>query len=615
MTTEQIMVSGILVVMIGLFIQDRLRHDFVALSGLLACIFTGLVPAGKAFDGFGHPAVVTVAGVLILSGALQSSGAADALMRAVMPRSAGPRLTLAMLVILAALMSAFMNNVGALALLLPVSLQAAARQNLSPGRLLMPLAFGSILGGMTTLIGTPPNLIVAGFRAQNGIDAFAMFDFTPVGMAVSVAGIVFIVLVGWRLVPERKRAGGTGFDIGSYLTEARVPEKSKTIGKTLIDIGRELGDVDAQILGLIRNDVRIPVPDSRRQIRKGDILVIEADPPSIREILSILDLQLEDDRPADLGPEEKTLECDSTPGADDQARCAARERDVQSDEVTLAEMVIFSHSGLAGRTVTDVRLRTVHRINLLAVSRQGRRTTARLRFLRLAPGDVLLLQGERGALNDFAVHFGCIPLAEREIKLPRKQEAVLAGVVMAAGVGAAAFGWISAAVSFTGAALTCVLLKLIPPRRFYESVDWPVVVLLGALIPVAQAVADTGTAALIGRGLVEGIARGNALFSLVLILLTTITLTSFMSNAATAAVMCPVAISTAQNLAVSFDPFLMAVAVGSSCAFLTPISHQNNTLILGPGGFRFGDYWQLGLPLEILVVGIGIPMILLVWPM
>jgi di/tricarboxylate transporter len=384
---------------------------------------------------------------------------------------------------------------------------------------------------------------------------------------------------------------------------------------TLIDIGKELGEVDAQILGLIRNDVRIPVPDSRRQIHEGDILVIEADPASIREALSILDLQLEDDRPADLGSEDTVLECDEIPGADEQARCVAKERDVQSDEVTLAEMVIFSHSGLAGRTVAEVRLRTIHRINLLAVSRQGRRTTVRLRFMRLAPGDVLLLQGERGALNDFAVRFGCIPLAERELKLPRRKEAVLAGTVMAAGVGAAAFGWIPAAVSFAGAALACVLLKLIPPRRFYESVDWPVVVLLGALIPVAQAVADTGTAGLIGRGLVEGIAGGNALVSLVLILLATITLTSFMSNAATAAVMCPVAISTAQSLAVGSDPFLMAVAVGASCAFLTPISHQNNTLILGPGGFRFGDYWQLGLPLEILVIGIGVPMILMVWPM
>lgn len=605
MTSEQITIIAIIIAMIALFVWDRWRHDFVSVAALLGCVCAGLVPAGEAFAGFGHPAVITVAGVLILSGVLQSSGVADYLMRSVMPRSAGLTFTIAVLVSLAAVMSAFMNNVGALALLMPVAIQLAARQKLPPGRLLMPLAFGSILGGMTTLIGTPPNLIVSGFRAQSGAGTFAMFDFSPVGLAVAGSGILFIAAVGWRLVPVRKEVSGQGFEIGAYLTEARVPEKSKADGMLLEEIETALEKADAQVVGLVRNEARIPAPSPRRQIRAGDILVIEADPPALRELLSVLGLKLEEDT---------RLQC-SEESVDDEDRCAKMEKEVQSGEVVLAEMVLFADSSLSGRTVTDIRLRTRYGINLLAVSRQGRRTFARLRSMYLAAGDVLLLQGERDALNEFAIQFGCAPLAERALHLPSKRKAVLAGTVMTGGVSAAAFGLVPAAISFVGAALACVLLKLIPPRRFYDSVDWSVVVLLGALMPVAHALETSGTAALIARWLVYGFARGQTVFTMVLILIVTMTLSDFMNNAATAAVMCPIAINVAQNLTVSADPFLMAVAVGSSCAFLTPIGHQNNTLILGPGGFRFGDYWRLGLPLEIIVIVVGVPMLLLVWPL
>jgi di/tricarboxylate transporter len=605
MNAEQVTIMGILASMIALFIWDRWRHDFVAIAALLACVLAGLVPAADAFNGLGHPAVITVAGVLILSGVLESTGVADALMRSMMPRSAGPTITIGVLVTLAAVMSAFMNNVGTLALLMPMAIQISNRQNLPPGRLLMPLAFGSILGGMTTLIGTPPNLIVSGFRAESGAGSFAMFDFSPVGVVVSAAGILFIAVFGWRLVPVRKEAGAQGFEIGAYLTEARVPEKSRADGMALFELESALQEADAQIVGIVRNDAPIPAPNPKRRIHAGDILVIEADPPALRESLSVLGLKLEEDT---------HLLCTRDPESE-AAHCAKMEDAVQSSEVVLAEMVLFSDSSLNGRTVADIRLRTRYGINLLAVSRQGQRTLARLRSMRLAAGDVLLLQGESEALNDFSLQFGCAPLAERPLKLPRKRETVLAGAVMAVGVGAAAFGLVPAAISFVGAALACVILKLIPPRRVYHAVDWSVIVLLGALFPVAHAVATTGTAALIAHALVEGLARGHAVLTMVLILLATTTLTSFLNNAAAAAVMCPIAISTAFNLGASADPFLMAVAVGSSCSFLTPIAHQNNTLILGPGGFRFGDYWPLGLPLQIIVTAVSVPMILLAWPL
>jgi Trk K+ transport system NAD-binding subunit len=391
MSGPALAIGLILAVMIALFVRDRLRHDLVAAAALLASVFAAPVPASEAFAGFSHPAVVTVAAVLILSGVLQSSGAADALMRAVMPAAAGPRATVAVLTGLAAAMSAFMNNVGALALL-------------------MPLAFGSILGGMTTLIGTPPNLIVVGFRAQTGAPAFAMFDFAPVGLAVAAAGLAFIAFLGWRLVPERRRAGSGGFEIGAYLTEVRVPENSKTEGLTLHAIESLLDEVNAQVVGLVRDNRAIPVPDPFRRVHAGDILVIEADPPALREALGRFELKLEEDKPTgrEKGGEEACI-----PGSGEPGGCAAREKIVQSGEVALAEMVLLSDSGLIGRTATEIRLRTVYHLNLLAVSRKGERSISRLRSMRLAAGDVLLLQGESDALNDFAARFGCDPLAER----------------------------------------------------------------------------------------------------------------------------------------------------------------------------------------------------------
>jgi di/tricarboxylate transporter len=602
MTQDQAILVAILLAMLGLFIWGRWRHDFVAVAALLAAVLFGFVAPDEAFNGFGHPAVVTVAGVLVLSGVLQTSGAADMLTRAVLPRSAGRIVTSGALVGLAAGLSAFMNNVGALALLMPVALQIAARLKLPPGQLLMPLSFGSILGGMTTLIGTPPNLIVSGFRAQTGAGSFAMFDFTPVGIVVAGVGILFLIVVGWRLVPVRQRIGVEGFVTGAYLTEARVPEKSKSVGLTLGEVEDALEQAEAQIVGLVRNEMRVRAPERRLKIRAGDILLIEAEPGALTESLAVLELALE---------EEKTEEAQ-------EARKEEKEKTGKGphvEDVTLVELAMLPGSTLAGRSVSDIHLRHRYGINLLAVSRQGQRTLARLRTLPLQAGDVLLLQGEDEAIAEFATQFGCVPLAERTLQLPHRRAALLAGAIMAMGVIAAAFGLVPAAISFAGAALLAVVLGLVSPRKFYDSVDWTVIVLLGALIPVAFAVEATGTAALVAGFLVHEVAQGHAIISLGLILIVTMTLSDFMNNAATAAVMCPIAIGIAASLQVSADPFLMGVAIGASCAFLTPIGHQNNTLILGPGGFRFGDYWRMGLPLEVLVVVVSIPMLLIVWPL
>ena len=277
MQTPQILILCILAVTVGMFLWGRWRHDMVAIGALLACVLTGLLPASDAFLGFGHPAVVSVACVLVLSKGLQLSGAVDLLARYAMPKEAGTTLSLLALVGLGALLSGFMNNVGAMALLMPLAIQLAKRLEIAPGQVLMPLAFGTILGGMTTLIGTPPNLIVSGFRAESGVSGvsgFSMFDFTPVGLAVAVAGVLFVALIGWRLVPVRKEAGLEGFATGAYLTEARVVGESKSIGKTLRDLDPVLDGVGAQVVGLSRDHMRVIAPNPGRRLREGDILEI-----------------------------------------------------------------------------------------------------------------------------------------------------------------------------------------------------------------------------------------------------------------------------------------------------------------------------------------------------
>jgi di/tricarboxylate transporter len=558
--------------------------------------------------------VITVACVLVLSRGLQASGAVDALTRNLLPAKAGPTLSITALTALGALLSAFMNNVGALALLMPVAIQVARRVELPPGRVLMPLAFGSILGGMTTLIGTPPNLIVSAFRAQTGAGTFAMFDYAPVGLAVAVAGVVLIALVGWRLVPTRGGTGIEGFESGAYITEARVPEGSKAEGRTLKEIDAELERNDAQVIGLVRNEVRVNAPSPGRRVRAGDILVVEAEAEALATSLSGLGLKLEEAQPRATSPE-PVPEGDATPERDDAGPDDPDARREGSDEVVLMELVVLPASPIAGRSASDLLLRSRYGLNLLAVSRQGHRSVARLRSLRIAAGDVLLMQGQPDALTEFAGNSGCLPLAERELRIPDRRKAVIASSIMVAAIAGAAFGLLPAAVSFAAGVLLSMAMRTVPPRAVYSAIDWPVIVLLAALIPVAGAMESTGTADLIARFLLDSLAQGNAVLGLGIMLVVTMMLSDVMNNAATAAVMCPIAIGAAAQLGVNADPFLMAVAVGASCAFLTPIGHQNNTLILGPGGFRFGDYWRLGLLVEIVVVAVSIPMLLRFWPL
>lgn len=553
-------------------------------------------------------------------------------------------LSIAALTCLAALLSAFMNNVGALALLMPVAVQMARRQQLAPGQVLMPLAFGSILGGMTTLIGTPPNLIVSSFRQQGGEAAsFAMFDYTPVGAAVAVAGVLLIVLGGWKLVPVRREAAAEGFDPGAYLTELRVPEGARAVGKTVREVEALLEKHDAQVIGMVQAELRVHAPHPTRVVQAGDVLVVEADADALSEVLSSLGAKLEEDvgtlegdadeADDDRDDADRRTPGDTTPGrvAGDTGIDSAADTDTDTDaddrkpkadpartphaDIVLQEIAVLPGSSLAGRSASDLDLRTRYSINVLAISRAGHRSRRRLRSQPFQEGDLLLVQGTQASIAGFAAESAAVPLAERALRIPDRRKAITAAAILLLAIAAAAFGLVPAAIAFALGVVASMVLRTVPPREVYTAIDWPVLVLLAALIPVAGAMESTGTADLIARVLFESVAQGHPVIGLALFLVVTMTLSDLMNNAATAAVMCPIAIGAASTLGVNADPYLMAVAVGASCAFLTPIGHQNNTLILGPGGFRFGDYWRLGLPVQLLVLLVSIPMLLWIWPL
>jgi di/tricarboxylate transporter len=590
-TLDQAIIFAILLALFVLLVWGRWRYDVVAFACLMAAVATGLVKPGEAFNGFGHPATITVAAVLVLSRALAGTGAIDRLTQLVRPATAHTTTHVGVLSAIGAAMSAIMNNVGALGILMPLAIQSARKAARSPSVLLMPLSFASMLGGLITLIGTPPNIIIASYRGQITGSNFRMFDFAPVGLAIAVAGIAFVALVGWRLVPQRaaSRTKGELFDIENYVTEATVPAENPHIGKTLREIDELVKDVDVVIIDQIRDDRAYP-PATRKELRAGDILKIEAAPEEIDKFVSTLKLEI--------GGETSGI----------------RPREM-SDDATLMEVVVAPGSRLDGRLVGSLRLFALRGVTLLGVSRQGQRYHGRLRSFRIRPGDVLLLHGEADQLADLVPTLGCLPLAEREMHFGKRSKGPAVIAVFAAAVAAASLGIVPIHIAFGMAIVLLVAGDLMNVRELYDGIDWSVIVLLGALIPVGGALQSTGATDLIAGSLVHLTAGLPAAALLVIVLAVTMTLSDILNNAATAVVMAPLAATVAERLEVSPDPFLMATAVGASCAFLTPIGHQNNALILGPGGYRFGDYWRMGLPLEVLVMAVSVPTILLVWPL
>jgi len=573
------------------FVSGVWRYDVVAMVAALVLFVLGIIPSERLFAGFGHPAVITVAAVLVVGHGLQNSGLVALL--AGWMRRAGERPTaqVGTLSTVVAAASAFMNNVGALALFLPVAVRLARKSGVSASILLMPLAFASLFGGMVTLVGTPPNIIIATFRPQDSGGPFGMFDFAPVGLALSAAGILFISLVGWRLLPRRDPPGEGGglFDIQEYMTEVRVPEGSPLDGTPLGELGTER-DGEVVVVALVRNERRVAAPAPHEVVRIGDVLILEADSQTLEELADGERLELTGSG----SPDQETL---------------------SSDDVRLLEVVVRPDSPLVGRSAGSLQLRWRHGVNVLAVSRRGTRISRRLAKVRFEAGDILLIQMIEVEMEEKLASLGVLPLAERELSLGRSRRILAAVGIFGGAIALTTTDLLPVTVSFSLAAVLMVTTGLIRIRDLYRQVDLAILVLLAAMLPVGEALEATGGADRIAGWILSLGASLPPSGTLVVILLASMLLTNVINNAAAVILMAPIALTVAAGLQVSPDPFLMGVAVGGSAAFLTPIGHQSSLLVMGPGGYRFADYWRMGLPLQLLTLAVAAPMILMVWPM
>jgi len=590
MTTDQIILFSLFGGVFVMLLWGRFRYDMVAFAALMIAVVAGVVPTKDAFSGFGHPATLIVALVLIVSAGLVRSGAVGLITRTLVDSARSLGNHIAIIGAVGAVLSAFMNNVAALALLMPVDIQTARKAGRSPSKSLMPLSFATILGGMATLIGTPPNIIIASIREESLGEPFKMFDFAPVGGLTAIAGLLFVALIGWRLIPDREDAGKKVADLGQYIAELTVPAESKLIGKRLGELEPDAEEADVQILGLMRGGNRLYGSARTNILREGDALVLEATPDALDEFRTALSLNFSDEK------------------REEQLKAAG-------DGLDIIEVVVPETARIAGKAAQTLGLAWRQGAVLMGISREGRRIRSQIRKTVVQPGDILLILVHKDRGPDVTKWLGCLPLADRGLTVTANSKMWLAIGLFVGAVAAASFGLIYLPIALGLVVVAYVLAKIVPLSELYDHVEWPVVVLLGSMIPLGAALDSSGGTALIANGLVSLTSGLPAWAVLTVLMLVTMTLSDVLNNTATTIVAAPVGIQMANALEVSADPFLMAVAVAASSAFLTPIGHKNNTLILGPGGYQFGDYWRIGLPLEVLVVAVSIPAILLFWPL
>ena len=592
MTLNQIILFSLFGLVFVMLIWGRFRYDIVAFFALLVAVVLGVIPSSEAFAGFGHPATLVVALVLVVSAGLVRSGAVFLITRTLINASRSLGGHIALMGFVGGVLSAFMNNVAALALLMPVDIQTAHKAKRAVGLSLMPLSFATILGGMVTLIGTPPNIIIAAIREQELGEPFKMFDFAPVGGVAALAGLLFVSLVGWRLIPQRDaKTKSEGFgDIGQFIAELTVPEGSEYIDQRLQSLYGTAEKNDVAILGLLRDGKKRYGTAATTELKAGDALILEATPEALDEFRTAVQLDFSDTARHDI------LTTDS-------------------DGLTMLECVVSDTARVNGRSAQAVGLAWRQRSVLMGISRQGKRITKQLRKTILRPGDILLILVPQETADDVISWLGCLPLADRGLQVTADHKVWLAIGLFAVAVFAASVGLVYLPIALGFVVIAYVLTGIIPLHQLYSHIEWPVVVLLGSMIPLGAALQSSGGTELIAGALVD-LTQGMAPWTILTILMvTTMTLSDVLNNTATTIVAAPISIQMAQSLGVNPDPFLMAVALSASAAFLTPIGHKNNTLILGPGGYSFGDYWRLGLPLEILIVAVSIPAILVFWPL
>lgn len=587
MRTDQWLSLLVIALMMAAFVWGRYRYDIVAAGALLVAIIVGIVPTKEAFSGFSDDIVIIVASALVVSAAISRSGVMDIALRRFSPERRGPRTQLIILVVIVAVLSSFIKNIGALAIMIPVAVQMARKSRVSPSMFLMPMAFASLLGGLMTQIGTSPNIIVSRVREEITGHPFTMFDYTPVGASLALVGVIFLGIC-YRLLPERVREE-TSMDeavkIKNYTTEARVTSPSSAVGQSISWLQKPAGG-DAMVTGIISDGgaKRTPLPDTI--LKDGDLLIIEGEQAGLDRIVSEGKLQLSD-----------------------------RAHDTDNGRViNTVEAIVGEHSRLIGLSAKDVSLFETTGLNLLAVSRRDKRFTERLGEIKIRNGDVVVLQGDTQKLPDLLREWGCLPLVERDLKLGSVRSGIVPVVILVATMGATAFGGVPVATAFFAAAFLMVVTGSVPLRDVYSHLDAPILIMLAALIPISDSLKTTGTTDVIADLLSRTAEMLPPYGALALILVAAMAVTPFLNNAATVLVMAPIAATFAEKLGFQPDAFLMAVAIGAGCDFLTPIGHQCNTLVMGPGGYRFGDYARLGFPLSLLVLFVSVPMLLWVWP-
>ena len=586
--SDQHILSIAIITLLGLFIWSKYRYDALAAGALVILIILGVIPANQAFDGFAHPAVITVALVLIISQGLKNSGLTGLVGKLIGGRSFTKFQFLICLLSIAAVLSSFINNIGALAILLPITLNICQKMGWHPSRFLMPLAFACILGGMNTTIGTPPNIIISEYKSTISEAGFNFFDFSYVGLSITVLSIIFIAVIGNRLIRLRDDAasGSSLIDLKGYLFEVEVNESSSAIGMTLSAFKKEAGE-DTEVLGIVNENGGVKKVKNNLRIKAGQILVIKTPPDDISSILNVFDFSI----PKEL-------------------------HSFEDDDLEEIEAMITPGSRLIGRKYDFFLKLAYEELNLLGLWRKGAKYRTRLTRETFKAGDVLLLGirdlDEEDVTNKIK-HLGLMPLMQRELQTIPSRSRLLKGIIFfLISIFLVTFNILPTAAAFLLCVLGFARIRIID-SNFYRDIDWPIIIMLAAMIPIGTALQTTGLSDIISTS-ISNIAGDMSLFWLLfIILIITMATTDIINNAATAVIMAPISAGIGMQLGYDVEPFLMVVAVGASCAFLTPIGHQCNTVVMGPGNYKFTDYWRLGLPLDILIIAVSIPMILFVW--